>query len=117
MTGSVAVAHAAHAAPAMAPLAAAGVQRAAWLLLAFPLAGAVVLLLGGKRTDKFGHLVGVAMPVAAFCYGLIAFFAMLGLPGQPAQPGPAPVLLDPGGRLPGRTSGCCSTRCRSASCC
>jgi NADH-quinone oxidoreductase subunit L len=80
VTGSVAVAHAAHAAPAMAPLAATGVQRAAWLLLALPLAGAVVLLLGGKRTDKFGHLVGVAMPVAAFCYGLIAFFAMLSYP-------------------------------------
>src|ERR1039457_5702683 len=64
----------------MAPLAATGVQRAAWLLLALPLAGAVVLLLGGKRTDKFGHLVGVAMPVAAFCYGLVAFFAMLSYP-------------------------------------
>jgi NADH-quinone oxidoreductase subunit L len=82
VTGSVAVAHAAHAAPAMAPMAAAGVQRAAWLLLAFPLAGAVVLLLGGKRTDKFGHLIGVAMPVAAFCYGLIAFFAMLSYPAS-----------------------------------
>ena len=82
MTGSVAVAHAAHAAPAMATLAATGVQRAAWLLLALPLAGAVVLLLGGKRTDKFGHLIGVAMPVAAFCYGLIAFFAMLSYPAS-----------------------------------
>ncbi len=82
MTGSVAVAHAAHAAPAMAPMAAAGVQRAAWLLLAFPLAGAVVLLLGGKRTDKFGPLVGVAMPVAAFCYGLVAFFTMLSYPAS-----------------------------------
>ena len=82
MTGSVAVAHAAHAAPPMATLAATGVQRAAWLLLALPLAGAVVLLLGGKRTDKFGHLIGVAMPVAAFCYGLIAFFAMLSYPAS-----------------------------------
>jgi NADH-quinone oxidoreductase subunit L len=82
VTGSVAVAPAAHAAPAMAPLAAVGVQRAAWLLLAFPLAGAVVLLLGGKRTDRFGHLIGVAMPVAAFCYGLIAFFAMLSYPAS-----------------------------------
>ncbi len=77
MTGSVA---AAHAAPAMAPMAAAGVQRAAWLLLALPLAGAAVLLLGGKRTNKFGHLIGVAMPVAAFIYGLIAFFTMLSYP-------------------------------------
>jgi NADH-quinone oxidoreductase subunit L len=80
VTGSVAVAHAAHAAPAMAPMAATGVQRAAWLLLALPLAGAVVLLLGGKRTDRFGHLIGVAMPVAAFCYGVIAFFSMLSYP-------------------------------------
>ena len=82
MTGSVAAAHAAHAAPPMATLAATGVQRAAWLLLALPLAGAVVLLLGGKRTDRFGHLIGVAMPVAAFCYGLIAFFAMLSYPAS-----------------------------------
>jgi NADH-quinone oxidoreductase subunit L len=56
------------------------VQHAAWLLLAFPLAGAVVLLLGGKRANSWGHLVGVAMPVAAFCYGVVAFAAMLGYP-------------------------------------
>ena len=85
MTGSLAAAAAhaaAHAAvtPAAATMAAAGVQRAAWLLLAFPLVGAVVLLLGGKRTNRWGHLLGVAMPVAAFIYGVIAFFAMLGYP-------------------------------------
>ena len=79
MTGSVA---AAHAAPVMAPMAVAGVQRAAWLLLAFPLAGAAILLLGGKRTDKFGHLIGVAAPLAAFCYGVIAFAAMLSYPAS-----------------------------------
>jgi NADH-quinone oxidoreductase subunit L len=79
VTGSLAVAHAA-AAPAVTTMAAAGVQRAAWLLLAFPLAGAVVLLLGGRRTNSWGHLLGVAMPVAAFVYGVIAFFAMLGYP-------------------------------------
>jgi NADH-quinone oxidoreductase subunit L len=79
VTGSVA---AAHAAPALAPLAAAGVQRAAWLLLALPLAGAAVLLLGGKRTNKFGHLIGVAMPLAAFVYAVIAFFAMLSYPAS-----------------------------------
>jgi len=38
----------------------------------------VVLLLGGRRTNRWGHLLGVAMPVAAFVYGLIAFFALLG---------------------------------------
>ena len=99
MTGSVA---GAPSAAVMTTVAAVGVQRAAWLLLVFPLAGAVILLLGGKRTNSWGHLVGVAMPVASFVYGLIAFIAMLELPGQPAQPGPAPVLLDPGRRLQGQ---------------
>jgi NADH-quinone oxidoreductase subunit L len=59
-----------------------GVQSAAWLLLAFPIAGALILLLGGKRTNSWGHLVGVAMPVASFIYGLIAFFAMLSYPAS-----------------------------------
>src|SRR5450432_1022015 len=66
----------------MTTLQAVGVQRAAWLLLAFPLAGAVILLLGGKRTNAWGHLLGVAMPVAAFCYGVAAFIAMLGYPAS-----------------------------------
>ena len=80
MTGNLAGMHAA-AAPALATLPASGVQRAAWLLLVFPLAGAALLLLGGKRTNRFGHVVGVAMPVAAFIYAVIAFVAMLGYPG------------------------------------
>jgi len=79
VTGSLAAAHAA-VTPAAATMAAAGVQRVAWLLLAFPLAGAAVLLLGGRRTNRWGHWLGVAMPVAAFVYGVIAFFAMLGYP-------------------------------------
>jgi NADH-quinone oxidoreductase subunit L len=81
VTGSLAAVPAAAAAPVHI-LAAAGVQRAAWLLLAFPLAGAVVLLLGGRRTDRFGHVLGVAMPMASFVYGLVAFFAMLGYPAS-----------------------------------
>ncbi|MBO0773630.1 MAG: NADH-quinone oxidoreductase subunit L, partial [Actinobacteria bacterium] len=73
-------------AAALTALPAAGVQRAAWLLLAFPLAGAIILLLGGRRSDRWGHLVGVAMPLAAFVYGLIAFAVMLGYPaGQRAR--------------------------------
>jgi NADH-quinone oxidoreductase subunit L len=57
-----------------------GVQHAAWLLVALPLAGAVILLLGGRRTNSWGHLLGVAMPVAAFGYGVAVFIAMLGYP-------------------------------------
>src|SRR5258706_13176259 len=66
----------------MTSLTAVGAQRAAWLLLAFPVAGAAILLLGGKRTNSWGHLVGVAMPVASFVYAVIAYAAMLGYPAS-----------------------------------
>jgi NADH-quinone oxidoreductase subunit L len=61
----------------MTTLAASGVLRAMWLLLAFPIFGAAVLLLGGRRTDRWGHLLGCAMPLASFVYGVIAFFTLL----------------------------------------
>jgi len=79
VTGSVA---GAQSAAVMNTVAAAGVQRAAWLLLALPVAGAVILLLGGKRSNSWGHLVGVALPVASFVYAVIAFFAMLSYPAS-----------------------------------
>ena len=59
-------------------VAATGALKLSWLLLVFPLIAAVVLLTGGRRTDRWGHLLGVAMPVAAFVYGVIAFFSLLG---------------------------------------
>jgi len=64
----------------LATLHATGLQNAAWLLLALPLLGAAILLLGGKRTNSWGHWVGVAMPVLAFAYGVAAFAQMLGYP-------------------------------------
>jgi len=66
----------------MTTLAATGVFRVSWLLLAFPIFGAAVLLLGGRRTDRWGHLLGVAMPLASFVYGVIAFFTLLGYHGN-----------------------------------
>jgi NADH-quinone oxidoreductase subunit L len=68
------------AASALPTLTAVGVQRGAWLMLVFPLAGALVLLLGGRRTNRFGHVVGVAMPFASFVVAVITFAAMLGYP-------------------------------------
>ncbi|MFN3865513.1 MAG: NADH-quinone oxidoreductase subunit L, partial [Demequina sp.] len=53
-----------------------------WLLIAVPLASAFVLLLAGRRADAYGHWVGVGASGAAFLVGLIAFFQMLGLPGE-----------------------------------
>jgi len=66
----------------MTTLAATGVLRASWLLLAFPVFGAAVLLLGGRRTDKWGHLLGVLMSLASFTYGVIAFFTLLSYPAS-----------------------------------
>jgi NADH-quinone oxidoreductase subunit L len=78
MTGSVHAALVSQA--AIAPLHATGIQDAAGLLLAFPLLGAAILLLGGKRANRWGHLVGVAMPVLAFAYAVAAFVQMLSYP-------------------------------------
>jgi NADH-quinone oxidoreductase subunit L len=55
-----------------------GVQSLAWLLIALPLASAAVLLLGGRRTDKWGHLLGCVTPLAAFALGAAMFAQMLG---------------------------------------
>src|SRR5580692_1110868 len=59
-------------------VAATGALKLSWLLIAFPLFGAAVLLLGGRRTNRWGHLLGTAMPIASFVYGVIAFFTLLG---------------------------------------
>src|SRR5579875_2667364 len=64
----------------MTTLPAAGALHAAWLLLALPSAGAAILLLGGRRTDRWGHLLGCATTLAAFAYGAAAFAVMLGYP-------------------------------------
>src|ERR671916_128788 len=48
-----------------------GLIAASWLLIALPLAGAAVLLLGGRRTDRWGHLLGTGTVVAAFLLGLL----------------------------------------------
>ncbi|WP_237571806.1 NADH-quinone oxidoreductase subunit L [Mycolicibacterium lacusdiani] len=49
-----------------------------WLLIALPLAGAVVLLLGGRATNAWGHLLGTATAVASFAVGVVLFVDLLG---------------------------------------
>ena len=63
---------------ALATVPATGALKLSWLLIAFPLFGAAVLLVGGRRTDRWGHLLGCVMPVASFVYGLVIFFTLLG---------------------------------------
>ncbi|WP_404391671.1 NADH-quinone oxidoreductase subunit L [Humibacillus xanthopallidus] len=58
--------------------AATGITAYAWLLVALPLLGAVVLLLGGRRTDKFGPLLATLLSWASFVVGALVFVAMLG---------------------------------------
>src|SRR4051794_39187025 len=58
--------------------AATGVTAYAWLLVALPLLGAAVLLLGGRRTDKFGPVLATALSWGAFVVGALVFLAMLG---------------------------------------
>ncbi len=57
-----------------------GVSGLAWLLLALPAFGALVLFVGGRRTDRWGHLLGCATVLAAFVVGLLIFFDVLGKP-------------------------------------
>ncbi|MBB4911274.1 NADH-quinone oxidoreductase subunit L [Actinophytocola algeriensis] len=61
---------------------ASGAAGSAWLLIAFPLLGAAVLLFGGKATNAWGHLLGCATVIASFVYGAILFFASTGLPEE-----------------------------------
>jgi NADH-quinone oxidoreductase subunit L len=51
------------------------VTASSWLLVAFPALGALVLLLGGKRTNSWGHLLGVATVALSFVYAVVLFFA------------------------------------------
>jgi len=53
-----------------------------WLLLAFPILGALVLLLGGRRTNKWGHLLGTLMPIGSFVVAVMLYFAMLAQPAN-----------------------------------
>ncbi|GAA1795396.1 NADH-quinone oxidoreductase subunit L [Actinomadura chokoriensis] len=55
-----------------------GIQAASWLLIALPLAGAAILLLGGRRTDRWGHLLGTATAIASFGVGVAMLAQMLG---------------------------------------
>jgi NADH-quinone oxidoreductase subunit L len=55
-----------------------GTFTLAWLLIALPLAGAAVLLLAGRRADRWGHWLGVLAPGAAFLVGLVLLIGLLG---------------------------------------
>jgi NADH-quinone oxidoreductase subunit L len=56
-----------------------GALSGIWLLVAIPLASAAVLLLAGRRADKWGHWLGVLSVAVSFVLGLIFFVSLRGL--------------------------------------
>ncbi|MFC5728940.1 MULTISPECIES: NADH-quinone oxidoreductase subunit L [Nocardioides] len=64
--------------PVVDPTTADGPFVLLWSIIALPLAGAAVLLLGGRATDRWGHLLGTATSVGSFAVSLVLFIALLG---------------------------------------
>ncbi|MET7467212.1 NADH-quinone oxidoreductase subunit L [Micromonospora sp. NPDC005211] len=56
-----------------------------WLLVAIPLVSAAILLLLGKRADRWGHWLGVGAIGAAFVLGLTYFFQLRGLENKQVE--------------------------------
>ncbi len=48
------------------------------LIVLIPAVSAAVLLVGGRVTDGWGHLLGTAAPIASFVCGLVAFIELAG---------------------------------------
>ncbi|WP_206642308.1 NADH-quinone oxidoreductase subunit L [Nonomuraea polychroma] len=47
-------------------------------MIAFPLLGAFILLVFNRFTNRWGHLLGVAMSLASFVVAVLAFFELIG---------------------------------------
>ncbi len=62
------------------PVAATGLFSYAWLMIAIPALGAALLLLAGRASDAWGHIVATLAPIISFVIGLILFVQMLGRP-------------------------------------
>jgi NADH-quinone oxidoreductase subunit L len=58
-----------------------GIQSAAWLLVALPAVSSALLLLLGRRADRWGHLLGALVPVVLFVYAVWLFFSLQGEAG------------------------------------
>ncbi len=71
--------------PVVDPTSADGVYSLLWLVVALPLAGATILLVGGRYTDKWGHLLGTLLPIGSFILSLVLFVDLLGRDGGDRQ--------------------------------
>ncbi len=73
-----ALAEGGHDIPVVDPSSAGSLALPLVLVVALPAFGAAFLLLGGRRTDAFGHLVGCATIVGSFICSLWLFVSILG---------------------------------------
>lgn len=71
------------------PSAASGIGSVAWLLVLLPLAGAAILLLGGRALDRVGPLLATLLSWGSFVVGLLIVLQMAG-----RDPGQRPVHLN-----------------------
>ena len=62
--------------------AAEGIFSVTWLLVAIPLLSAAALLLAGRASNAWGHLLGTAASLAAFVIGFVMFAEMLSRPDE-----------------------------------
>ncbi|MFG2067710.1 NADH-quinone oxidoreductase subunit L [Micromonospora tulbaghiae] len=62
-----------------------GMLGSVWLLVAIPLVSAAILLLLGRRADRWGHWLGVGAIGAAFVLGLTYFFQLRGLENKQVE--------------------------------
>ncbi|WP_422734902.1 NADH-quinone oxidoreductase subunit L [Micromonospora sp. WMMD558] len=62
-----------------------GLLGSVWLLVAIPLVSAAILLLLGRRADRWGHWLGVASIGVAFVLGLTYFFELRGLENRSVE--------------------------------
>ena len=59
-----------------------GLFSLSWLLIAIPGVVAALLLVGGKITDAWGHLLATLAPIASFVLALLLFVDLLGRPAE-----------------------------------
>ena len=57
-------------------------QNQIFLLIALPLVSSAILLLAGRRADKWGHLLATAVSLSTFVFGTLQFFAMQSRPTE-----------------------------------
>lgn len=68
--------------PLVDPASADGAFSLLWLIIALPLAGALVLLVGGalfpQAVKVWGHVLGTLLPIGSFVISLVLFLQLLG---------------------------------------